>query len=359
MEHETKNSRTISNHLSSTEVYPPSWIDKLTDWVARRPGSSWLYYFGLYVVLLLFQSIVFWMEGAGPIGTFHPVHVFLAGIIPFILAMFHYLDEWAGSALAKLRQDLTVNEEKYQELHFQITTLPMGRTIIASLVFLGLSFLTELITGDPYLPQTLAAFPNSANISRIIYLVCWLFMGAYLYHTIHQLRSINLIYTRHTDVNLFRMRPLYAFSNLSAFTAGSLAVIIYGWVLVNPSFQLSDPVLLVWIIIFIIAALVTFVWPQMGMHRIQVAEQERLLDEVYIRLESIIAKLHGQLDKGELQDMEELNFAIGSLETEINTIKRIRTWPWEPETLQILVTALALPLGLWFIQLIVERLFGS
>jgi hypothetical protein len=169
MEHETKNSRTISNHLSSTEVYPPSWIDKLTDWVARRPGSSWLYYFGLYVVLLLFQSIVFWMEGAGPIGTFHPVHVFLAGIIPFILAMFHYLDEWAGSALAKLRQDLTVNEEKYQELHFQITTLPMGRTIIASLVFLGLSFLTELITGDPYLPQTLAAFPNSANISRIIY----------------------------------------------------------------------------------------------------------------------------------------------------------------------------------------------
>jgi hypothetical protein len=57
--------------------------------------------------------------------------------------------------------------------------------------------------------------------------------------------------------------------------------------------------------------------------------------------------------------MEELNFAITSLDIEVNSLKRVRTWPWEPETLQILVTALALPLGLWFIQLIVERLFGS
>jgi hypothetical protein len=180
-----------------------------------------------------------------------------------------------------------------------------------------------------------------------------------MYHTIHQLRLINRIYTRYTDINLFRMRPLYAFSNLSAFTAGSFAVIIYGWLYVNPSFQLNDPVLLVWVLIFIITALVTFVWPQMGMHRLQVAEQEQLLDEAYIRLEAAVTNLHSQLDNGELQEMENLNYAISSLETEINTLKRIRTWPWEPETLQILVTALALPLGLWFIQLIVERLFGS
>lgn len=354
MEQETKDHSIVSN-----QVYTPSWIDRFTDWVDRLPGSSWMYYLGLGLVLLLFQSSILWIEGIDPIGTFHPVQVFFSGMIPFLLAMFHYLDEWAGSALATLRPDLTVNEEKYQELHYLITTFPMGSTILASLVMLALGYLTDLIAGEPYLPQGFASSLYSASVSRILYFTCWLLMGAYIYHTIQQLRSINLIYTRYTDVNLFRLRPLYAFSNLSAFTAGSFAVIIYGWLLVNPSFQLSDPVLLVWVLIFILAALVTFAWPQMGMHRIQVAEQDRLLDEVYIRLESTISKLHEELDKGELQDMEELNFAISSLETEINTLKRIRTWPWEPETLQILVTALALPLGLWLIQLIVERLFGT
>jgi hypothetical protein len=144
------------------------------------------------------------------------------------------------------------------------------------------------------------------------------------------------------------MRPLYAFSNLSAFTAGSFAVIIYGFIAVNPGVQLDDPVLLIWILIFIISALVAFIWPQLGMHQLQVAEQEHLLDEAYMRMEKAVSQLHDQVDQGALGGMEDLNFAISSLDIEVNSIRSVRTWPWEPETLQILVTALALPLGLWF-----------
>ena len=73
MEHRAKDNNAKSNH-----AYSPSWVDRLTDWVARLPGSSWIYYLGLGVVLLLLPSSVFWMEGVGSIGMFHPVHVFLA-----------------------------------------------------------------------------------------------------------------------------------------------------------------------------------------------------------------------------------------------------------------------------------------
>lgn len=135
-------------------------------------------------------------------------------------------------------------------------------------------------------------------------------------------------------------------------------MIIYGFLLVNPSVSWNDPIVIVWVVIFILSALVTFIWPQLGMHRLQVAEQERLLDEAYRRLERTINELHQQLDDGELARMEELNFAIASLEMEVNALKKIRTWPWEPETLQLLITALALPLGLWIIQLIFERILG-
>jgi len=135
-------------------------------------------------------------------------------------------------------------------------------------------------------------------------------------------------------------------------------MIIYGWLMVAPNMPLSDPGVLVWVIIFLLVAIVTFAWPQLGMHQLQVAEQERLLDDAYLRLEATISELHQQLDHRELVDMESLNYAIASLEIEINTLKRIRTWPWEPETLQLLVTALAFPLGIWLIQFILELIFG-
>ena len=95
------------------------------------------------------------------------------------------------------------------------------------------------------------------------------------------------------------------------------------------------------------------------MHYLQDKEQERLLDEAYLRLEAAITKLHQGVDQGELEEMENLSYALASLEIELNALKGIRTWPWEPETLQILVTALALPLGLWVIQFLLSRFLGQ
>jgi hypothetical protein len=104
-------------------------------------------------------------------------------------------------------------------------------------------------------------------------------------------------------------------------------MIIYGFLIVNPNVPINDPIVIVWVIIFILTAVVTFLWPQLGMHRLQELEQERLIDGAYQRLEATINELHEQLDQGTLDKMEELNFAIASLEIELNSLKKIRTWP--------------------------------
>lgn len=336
-------------------AYTPSWIDHFTDWVERLSGPSWSYYLGFATILLLVQSIISWVESANPVGTINPAQVFISGVVVFFLWLFYYLDERAGAAVEILRPALTISEEKYPDMRFRLTTLPSRPTIFASLLMLSIALVSELINGT-YYPETLIQFPVSAILFRILFLIAWYLFGAFMYHTIHQLRLINYIYTTYTRVNLFRMKPLYAFSNLSALTAGSLAIIIYGFIIVNPNLDTNDPAILIWILVFLITALVTFIWPQLGMHRLQDAEQERCLDEAYLRLQATINELHLQIDDGNLERMEQLNFAIASLEIEINTLKKIRTWPWEPETLQILITALAFPLGLWAIQFIVERL---
>ena len=57
--------------------------------------------------------------------------------------------------------------------------------------------------------------------------------------------------------------------------------------------------------------------------------------------------------------MDDLLKVISILETEQDTLNRISTWPWQPETPRFLVTALLLPLLLWVIQYVLQLLLGS
>ena len=161
------------------QPYAPSWINRLTAWVGRLPGPSWLYYLGLGVALFLAQAIVLWVEGAFPSGTL-PAFGYLAGAIAFILALFHYLDEWAGGALATLRPALNTGEQGYSELHYQLTKLPARSTLLASLAVLTTVLLTEVIGGGPYRLDALDTFPISANLLRVLYLLCWWVWGAFI-----------------------------------------------------------------------------------------------------------------------------------------------------------------------------------
>ena len=62
---------------------------------------------------------------------------------------------------------------------------------------------------------------------------------------------------------------------------------------------------------------------------------------------------------GELEGMEDLNNAMANLEIELKALSGIPTWPWRPETVRLLVTALALPLGLWIVQYALQRVWGA
>jgi hypothetical protein len=346
---------------SKPRPYAPSWVDRLTTWVARLPGPSWSYYLGIGLVVFLLQTAALWGEGALPINnSVHRVHAFLAGAIAFFLVLFHHLDERAGVALAVLRPALKATEQEYDQLHFRLTTLPARATLLASLVALVFNALLETI-GEHYHLDPLNPFPISGHLFRLVYLLLWGIFGAFLYHTVHQLRLINRIYTQHTHINLFRMKPLYALSNLAALTAGGLSVIPYGFLLIVIGTEAikQQPLVLSFYIFLTLLAFATFIWPQMGVHRLQVEEKERLLYEANRRFEATIADLHQRIDSGQLEGIGTLNTVLGSLELERNALKRIGTWPWEPEVVRLLVTALALPLGLWIIQFVLQRVLGS
>ena len=149
------------------------------------------------------------------------------------------------------------------------------------------------------------------------------------------------------------MGPLYAFSSITAITAVSLTATTYSWYFLNPG-MLHDPVALAIALPITLLGLAIFVWPLLGIHQLLVNEKERLLEEGSQRLEAATVELHQRVDRGELEGMMDLNMAIGALEIEHQALSRIPTWPWQPETLRLLATALVLPLVLLLAQVVVQ-----
>lgn len=342
---------------SEPPPYAPSWMDRFNAWVTRLPGPSWSYYVGMGLVLLFAQVAALWGEGAYPVGTIIPSHTFIACIIPLLLWLCLHLDRRAGEALKTVRPAMKASEEEFARLGYEVTTLPARSALLASLAGVAFILLVNLLLGTSRGFDDLAGFPISRNVIYWMYVSSWWFIAAFLYHTVHQLRTINLIYTRHTRVVLLRLTPLYALSSLTALTAVSLAAITYGWIALNPGLS-TEPIS--WAIVVPITglAIATFVWPLLGIHRLLVEEKGRLLDECSLRLEAIIAELHDRVDSERLEGMDDLNKTIASLEIELNLLEGIPTWPWQPETVRLLITALALPLGLWLAQYLLQRLMG-
>lgn len=330
--------------------YKPSWINHLTSWVERLPGQTWMYSAGCGLATLLVLSAITWIEGALPPGTFLLPHIYLTAAIFFILSVMAYFDQRAESALQRIKPVLEVSDEQYLDFQYRLSHLPSLTSILAGVLAIAFVVFTELLGGGAYQMEALSGYPLSITLFRILYLVCWWFFGLFIYHSIHQLRLINQIFSNHTHIHLFRLEPLYGFSNIASLTAGSLIVLPYGFFLINPSNQFSDPISIATYIFITLVALATFLLPQLGIHRLQVQEKERMLDEAYRHYEKILQALHLQVSEYDFEDISRVSTAFSSLEREISTIKATSTWPWQPGTLRWLFTALLLPVLLWLLQ---------
>jgi len=345
--------------VSIAKEYSPSWVDHFTGWITRFPGPSWIYYLVLMAALFLVQLFALALDGIlvnpGP----NAAHIFMSAAIPYMLAVINYFNHLAKTCLEKLRPSIRIDDEQAKLLLKNLTTLPSLKTIFAGLLGLGCIFVIESISGEPYLLESLKDYPISGYMFRITYMILWWMFGTLVYHTIHQLRFIGRIYSQLTVINLYRPKNLYTFSNLIALTSFSTALLPIGFLIANPWASWNEPVVFGTVLVVQVVALAIFVWPHYGIHRLQVAEKENLLEQANIRFEAISQVLHQHVDEQNLDGTMDVSMTISGLNAELATIEKIPTWPWQPETLRILITALAFPLGVWLLQYLLGRLFSS
>ncbi len=277
---------------------------------------------------------------------------------PYFLALMRYLDGVAEAALRNFRPALNVSEAEYAELSYRLTTAPARPTLLGSLA--GVTVAILILPAMPYLLRLLgwSTLPLALVIAYGLLFLTLGVAGALVYHTMQKLRLVSHIYATQALVNLFDLRPLYAFSGLTSKTAVGLIIFNYLWFATAPDL-LSQPLGIGFGIFYAVVAVVTFVWPLLGIHRRLVEEKQRLLRECSKRLEATIAELHGRVDAGELHSMDELHDTMAVLEIERSALTRIPTWPWQPETLRGLIIALLLPVVVLLLQFVLQRAFGQ
>ncbi|MDQ5825874.1 MAG: hypothetical protein M3441_16900 [Chloroflexota bacterium] len=341
------------------ETYRPSWVDALADRIRRLPVPAWVVYLvsGLALTLVFVVSELAFGSSVEQAINLETILAGSSGV--YALGLLHYLDNWAGTALKQYRPVMRVEESEYQRLHYRFTTLPARQTLIATVIgiFYGVLgwFLFEENPLDGREPTSLLLSVYGLNAT--IYILSYMLIVVTVYHTIHQLRLVNLLYTHYTRINLFQLGPLYALSGLAARTAIGLAIPTYLWVQVNTTTATKDTAATIFESAFLgLVIVATFVWPLWGAHRLLQQEKQRLKDAAASRVEATIAQLHDRVDSHDLRDGDVLKDVLDGLVTEQGLVDKLPTWPWQPELARGVGAAFLLPLFIWFVQRLLERL---
>ncbi|MDL2335988.1 MAG: hypothetical protein QFC55_08160, partial [Chloroflexota bacterium] len=344
--------------------YAPSWVDLIMVWMTRAPGPTWL----AYLVMLALAFVVALVEGlAATKATLDPSQLFFGFFFVTPLAVLHYLDHSAGKAWDGFRPVTNLNAEAAARVRYQLTVSPARNGLVALL--LGYAINTLWFAADPA-GVGIAGQPVLHVALRVViegYLAGVLFM--LLYQTIRQLLTIDRLHDAATNIDLFRPRAVHAMSGLTARSAIGIVFLAVATGLPVPGgseqswlvsvFGFSVPML--------ILALIAFFVPLRGLHDRLVEEKARLQAATATRLRQTIDALHQLVDSeaANTDDVEKsrqaqtridaLSKAQTALVQERDFIARLSIWPWDPSTLRAVVSAIALPIGLFLITRVLDR----
>lgn len=340
--------------VDPTPPYPPSWLDRVTAWVRQLPGPAGVYFLLLLALQLAYVHVVLWANGKLAVGAIDLERSFMVFLAPYFLWVRFYLDRVAGAALRTFRPALTVGDAEFSQLRYRLTTLPAREARIVT-VGSALVYLWSLVRLSPEIPEQYAASREAGLLvmGPLAFLAA-VTAAVSTYHAIHQLRMVAHIHRLAAQVQLFRLRPLYAFSGLTARTGMSFLLVVSFLVAILPN-VMERPLARILFVPVVPIGVASFVLPLLGMRRRIAAERQRLLAEANRRLEALLVRLHQRVDDEVVSDADKVNAQLASLVAERVLLEKMSTWPWNAETVTGFVTALILPVILWLVQRMLER----
>lgn len=349
---ETTSSEPIPSDRAEALPYPPSLHDRIMRGVRRFPLPYGLTYLLLFLLTVLIHHIVDWADGSVPAFHFFPLDCFYPLLIWGSLATMTYLDDAARQALHRFSPLLDLHPETLQRLEYEFTTMP-PRGLIVRTVFWTIQYVLFMVLF--YLPIMVPRLHTT--LPTVVFALVLGFVGfnnGLFFHTSRQLLLVNRTVRLVKRFDLFRLEAVYAFSHLTARTGVALLLLLSLILLIVPV-QLTLVPLLIFQGAGIVLALAAFALPLWVVHERLNAEKRSLLAALDERIKSALARLHDAMDEHQPADVVQLSSALQGLSIESGILEKIRTWPWSRGTLTGFLSAVVLPLVLFFVQLAIQK----
>jgi hypothetical protein len=336
---------------------PVSWLDRLQGAVEGLPGPAWAWYIlGALVFGVVANLVAGLARGTleGGIDATVTIGVLLTF---YLLGLAHELDQVAERAFGRFQELLPA--ESRDALHRDLLSVPARRLLLVTLGTLTVSVVVNAAIGPDAVGDgnaRLGAIRSAVGTMSIVIL------ASFAYRTVHQLATVARIHARAITIDALDVQPLHAFSSLTSRTGiGLLLMVLYG-LIVTLGLQGAVPAAftgpLTWIpgVFILVLAVCSFVLPLLGMHGRLEDEVVRLRREADQRLSVVLTRLHEAVREGRLDDADALNKSISSVTQERDILRRISTWPWQPGTIRGFAAALSLPVLVWLVTRLLDRL---
>lgn len=339
-------------HMTIKVPYKSFYTANLNAWIARLPIPKWVFYLAVLILFGALQHAAAWVKGALQFGEFNFYLAFSAAWIIEMLILMEYLEHGAGKSLDAFRPMLSVSNEELAELRYKFTKIPRA---VATGIFIVGAVLAFFLANSvrEVSPQINFIFP-ALTIGG------WVFstgLGVvFFYQIFRQLRQITMFYRLADRIDLFNLSPVYLFSKMTAFIAIIIFISIYLTPLLLDPSSLQSNLVTFQLYIFIALSLAIFYIPLVGVNRRLIAQKEQMLKTVTDQIETMLKRIHRAIEMEDYSEAGGMRSILMSLKEEREFVEAVPTWPWRPATLRGLLSAILLPIVIWLIQQLLERI---
>jgi hypothetical protein len=338
-----------SRATESGATLPRSGIDTLLANIESLPGPTFMAYVGLALILLASGHAIVWLTGDTAFGTVEPEVVPPALLFPYFVWLLHTVKGVAGSAFDQFRPALGGTDEEAERYRYELTSVPDRGALAMALVFLVVINIIFVTAVRPFRP---AVPPSVEAVSFVLWGLLAAVSGVLVLCTLRQLRLVSRLSSVARNVDIFKPEPINGFARLTSVSAIGVLVFVAIFALISPDQPLAfvaEELLIMGL------AIAIFVLPLRVMHGRLQREKVSLHDEVQDRLKLTIARIHAAVDANDLSEADQLNKMLSSVLAERDVIGKLPTWPWSTATFRSVASAVVLPIVIFAITRLLER----
>ena len=338
------------------QPYRSSWIDAITARFDALPIPNWLVYVGVYAFFGVAWHVAGWVDQVVPIPRLRGDLLITAAVSIVPLALLHHLTALGGRSVDRLGPAVADKPEQLSMLRYRMTTTPRWPVAALSTVAVGLA--VSQVFGSPDGVYEGLAHPVSSALATFLLSFSFSCFFVLVYQGGRELLSVRSAGAVVGQVDLFRPRPLYAFSGLTL-QAGLFWLLLANLDLLGSTkgFQEGvDASAFVSAAPFLLLAPVTFLTPLIGIHRRLREARYMALDENGTLIGDAQRALYRAVRTSDHTEVERWDRGLSGLYRVRDEIRKAPTWPWERSTLGTFLTAVFVPMLLWLMQSLGSRL---